>query len=215
MNTKLRKIFYVPGMISAIIIPLVFWYLGNAKLQEPIPNVMDLAIPAKYNPKIPIDQQNTLEGIRNWKYKKIIVRPNSAKANSKYYVSELKKLNARNEEETGIEFILNDENSYGDFASILNDCAIAKHERYGVDLEKTGHLFALVDYKDPNIVEITNFFMCGTDGSMEYVEGSDYYKGFQKFQFQISELPKQAYYLIFSFLIFLQISVLGFIKRYF
>ena len=212
MNTKLRKIFYVPGMISAMIIPLVFWHLGSEKLKEPIPNVMEFGIPAKVG-DVPYD--STFEPYRNWKYKKIIVRPNSAKANSKYYVSELKKLNARNEEETGIEFILNDENSYGDFASILNDCAIAKHERYGVDLEKTGHLFALVDYKDPNIVEITNFFMCGTDGSMEYVEGSDYYKGFQKFQFQISELPKQAYYLIFSFLIFLQISVLGFIKRYF
>ena len=211
MNTKLRKIFYVPGMISAIIIPLVFWHLGSEKLKEPIPNVMEFGIPAKVG-DVPYD--STFEPYRNWKYKKIIVKPNTAKNNSKYYVLELKKLNARNEEETGIEFILNDENSYGDFISVLNDFHITKQERYGLDLEKTGHLFALVNYKDPNVKVRDYVSICGSIDGREHP--NEYYlKGFQKFQFQISELPKQAYYLIFSFLIFLQISVLGFIKRYF
>jgi hypothetical protein len=211
MRTKLRKIYYVPGLISAIIIPLVFWYLGNRELQKPIPNVMDLGLPAKYNPELPINEQNTLEGIRNWDYQKIYVKPNSAKANSKYYVSELKKLNARNEKETGIEFILNDENSYGDFISILNDFHITKQERYGVDLEKTGHLFALVDYKNPNR-KGEECLLCN-DVIVEFVQESDYYEGFKKFQYQLSELPKQAFYLIFSFLLFLQISVLSFLRK--
>ncbi|MGA9212374.1 hypothetical protein [Kaistella sp.] len=126
MKTSLTKKYYVPGLISAILIPLVFWYYGNRKLNEPIPNVMDLGIPAKYNPNDPMSQRTTLESFRNWDYKKIIVKPNEAKKNSKYYVSELKKLQQENKKETGIEFILNDNNSYGNFASILNDFHIAK-----------------------------------------------------------------------------------------
>ena len=45
---KSRKIYYVPGLISAIFIPLLFWYYGNQKLLEPVPNVMDIGIPAKH-----------------------------------------------------------------------------------------------------------------------------------------------------------------------
>jgi hypothetical protein len=45
---KLRKIYYVPGLISAIFIPLLFWFYGNQKLQEPIPNVIDIGLPAKH-----------------------------------------------------------------------------------------------------------------------------------------------------------------------
>lgn len=222
MKTKLRKIYYVPGLISAIIIPLVFWYLGNAKLKEPIPNLMDFGLPSKYNSSIPIEKQNSFEGMRNWDYKKIIVKPNTAKANSKYYVSELKKLNARNEKETGIEFILNDDNSYGDFASILNDFHIAQHDRYGIDLDKTGHLFAVVDYKDPNIEKKYNYLSndmngiikCGTGLMMEYENNPNNYKGYKKFKYQITQLPEKAFYLIFSFLIFLQISALSLVRKF-
>lgn len=212
MKTKLRKIFYVPGMISAMIIPLVFWHLGSEKLKEPIPNVMDFGLPGKYDAKNPSVQPNTFESVRHFKYKKIIVKPNSAKVNSKYYVSELKKLNERNEKETGIEFVLNDENSYGDFVSLLNDCAIAKQDRYGLDLDKTGHLFVIVDYKDPTLKEMKYISICGGVVGREYP--NEYYlKGFKKFQFQVSELPKQAHCIIFSFLIFLQISVLSLIRK--
>jgi predicted secreted acid phosphatase len=42
------------------------------------------------------------------------------------YVSELRKLQKRNEKESGIEFILGQNNKYGDFASVLNDFHIAK-----------------------------------------------------------------------------------------
>lgn len=216
MKSKLRKIFYVPGMISAIIIPLVFWHLGSEKLKEPIPNLMDFGVPGKYDANNPSDQPNTFESVRHFKYKKIIVKPNSANVNSKYYVSELKKLNERNEKETGIEFVLNDENSYGDFVFILNDFHITKQERYGLDLDKTGHLFAIVDYKDPNVKEINYISICGGvvfDANYYDIDENSFERNYRIFQFQISELPKQAYYIIFSFLFFLQISVLGILRK--
>lgn len=208
---KLRKIYYVPGLISAILIPLLFWFYGNRKLQEPLPNVMNFGIPIKYNPKDPSFQLGAFMQ-RNWKYKKIIVQPNTARKNSKYYVSELKNLQTRNEPKTGIEFIIDDKNTYDDFISILNDMEIAKQEHYGIDMEKTGHFFAVHIYKDPHKIER------GYDGSVDdlvYFElPEDYYlKGFQKFEYQLSHLPKNTFYLIFGYLILLNISVLSLVRK--
>ena len=120
-------------------------------------------------------------------------------------------MNARNEKETGIEFVLNDENSYGDFVSVLNDFAIAQHERYGIDLDKTGHLFAVTDDKDPWIQQ--KIFDYGTSDMIGYKNERYYYEGFQKFQYQLSKLPIKAFYLAFSFLILLQISVLSLVRK--
>ncbi|WP_294294004.1 hypothetical protein [uncultured Chryseobacterium sp.] len=79
----------------------------------------------------------TFEPLRNWNYKKIKVDPLTAKENSTLYVSELKSLKKINQKETGIEFILDENNTYGDFVSLLNDMATAKQEAYALDLEKT------------------------------------------------------------------------------
>ena len=212
MKTQLSKKYYVPGLISAILIPLVFWYFGNRKLNEPIPNVMDLGIPPKYDPIDPMSQRTTLQPFRNWNYKKIIVKPNEAKKNSNYYVSELRKLQQKNEKETGIQFILNDNNSYGDFASILNDFHIAKHEVYGVDLEKTGHIFALVDYKDPNKIE-EPCYLCNDIETIDFgsivndeIPKPNFYDNSIKFS---KNLSHEAFYIIFGFLLFLNVTMLN------
>lgn len=199
-----KKIYYVPGLISALLIPILFGFLGNRKLQEPITNVMDIGLPAK-----PQDGKESnfasFEPYRNWNYQKIAVKSNSAKSNSKYYVSEIKKLQKRNVKNTGIEFILDNNNSYGDFASILNDLHIAKHDIYGVDIDKTGHIFALVDYKNPNAKEIE--YECLLCNDVIYDEYKPSF--FDDFKFYLQQFPKEAFYLIFGFLIFLNISMLS------
>ncbi|GEM_PF-3794125 len=70
MKSKLTKKYNVPGLMSALVIPLLFWFYGNRELQKPIANVMDLGLPAKYNPKLPLNQQFSFENFRNWEYKK-------------------------------------------------------------------------------------------------------------------------------------------------
>lgn len=206
-----KKIFYVPGLISALLIPVLFWYFGNRKYGEINISLLEFGIPAKYNPKIPADQQNTFEHLRNWKYQKIKVNPNEARKNSKFYISEIKKLQLKNMRESGIEFILTDENSYDDFISLLNDMRLSEQESYGMDLEKTGHLFVVHFYENPN----KNIAICGGNigGNPSYRE-SDYYKGYTKFKFQLGQLPKEAFYIIFGFLVFLNISMFSIKERF-
>ena len=178
---KLQKIYYVPGLISAIFILLLFWFYESQNLKEPTPNVMDFGLSKKLEPNEKITGMD-FEYYRNWNYKKIVVQPNTARKNSNYYVSEIKKLQKRNQKETGIEFIIGDNNSYDDFISILNDFEKSKQKQFGLDLDKTGHIFAVHIYKNSNKNEI-NYY----GGDVVYYElPDDYYlKGFQKFQYQL------------------------------
>lgn len=214
----LQKIYYVPGLFSAILIPLVFWYLGNRELQKPIPNIMDLGLPSKE-----LSSQSSFEPFRDWKYQKIVVEPNTAAQNQDYYVSEIKRLQTRNNKETGIEFVLNDQNSYGDFISILNDLAIAKHEIYAFDLEKTGHFFAITNYNDPDLEEETcdlcndNISEIIYENKLEAIIAENkstiwiifLLNDINKFYSQISNLSRKTYSILFGFLIFLNISMLS------
>lgn len=211
---KLQKIYYVPGLISAIFIPILFWFYGSQKLQEPIPNVMDIGLPAKHIHSEKCKTSRTcFEPLRHWNYKKIVVQPNTARKNSNYYVSEIKKLQKRNQKNTGIEFIIGNDNSYDDLISILNDFEKAKKYQFGLDLDKTGHLFAVHIYKDPNKIEDEVDLFSGDVVYYEFPD--DYYlKGFQKFQYQLSHLPKNTFYLIFGYLILLNISILSLVRKF-
>ena len=207
---NLRKIYYVPGLISAILIPLIFWFYGNRKLQEPITNVIPFGVSKKLEPNQKVTGMD-FEYYRNWNYKKIVVQPNTAIKNSKFYVSELKKLQARNEKNTGIEFIIGKNNTYDDFISILNDFEKAKQLQYGLDLDKTGHIFAVHFYKDSNAKEIDTFSICG-GAIFEHYEPTLYEKIIYKFP-EFGKLPRPAYYLIFGYLILLNVSIFSLVRK--
>lgn len=209
-----RKIYYVPGLISAVIIPILFWFYGNHKYQEINVGVIDIGLPAKIHSTSSKEEknriyQNSFEHLRNWNYKEIIVKPNTARQNSDFYISEIKKLQQRNQKNTGLEFVINDENSYDDFISIFNDCQISKQEMYGVDMDRTGHFFVLVNYKHPNKIKRGYDMVYGNDNIIYTYKESDYFEGFQKFSYQTFQLPKEAFYLIFGFLILINISMLS------
>lgn len=205
----MKKIYYFPGLISAVIIPVLFWYYGNQKFEDINVSVMDIGLPAKLKE----DRSNDMysfESVRNWNYKKVEVAPNTAKQNSKLYVSKLKNLPKRNEKESGIEFIIGQNNTYGDFVSVLNDLAIAQQEQYAIDLEKTGHIFAVYSYIDPK-VQYPEYecLLCNDVIRPEYKP--DF---FERIQLLLTELPKDTYYFIFGFLIFLNISMLSIKERF-
>ncbi|WP_313000435.1 hypothetical protein [Chryseobacterium gleum] len=205
----MKKIYYFPGLISAVLIPVLFWYYGNRKFEDINISVIDIGLPAKEREGIKNTFAN-FESVRNWNYKKIKIAPGAAKENSKLYVSELKNLRKRNEKESGIEFILDQNNSYGDFVSVLNDLAIAKQEQYAVDLEKTGHIFAVYNYIDPKM-QFPEYecLLCNDVIRPEYKP--DF---FEKIQLLLTELPKDIYYFIFGFLIFLNISMFSIKERF-
>lgn len=210
----MKRIYYFPGLISAILIPVLFWYYGSKRVQPPY-TVIELGIPAKIRPNIPLD--NTFEPYKNWNYKKITVKPNTALQNQNFYVSELKKLQKRNEKESGIEFILDQDNTYGDFVSILNDLAIAKQEQYAVDLEKTGHIFAVYNYIDPKM-QIPEYecLLCndtidgGPGETADIFESTRFGRIFNLF----TTASKETSYIIFGFLIFLNISMFSIKERF-
>jgi hypothetical protein len=217
----MRKIFYVPGLISALLIPVLFWFYISPYIDNTNYNIVDIWLPAK----IAKDQNNnlnsTFEPLRNWKYKKIKVDASQAKKNSEFYVSEIRALQKRNEKETGLEFILDEKNTYGDFMSLLNDMAIAKHDTYTLDLEKTGNFFAPVNYKDPNAIEEKfECLFCGDviytfekpnlrDKIYDFIQ-TKYYA----FSENISKLPEGALCIMFGFLLFLNISMLSIKERF-
>lgn len=203
----MKKVYYVPGLISAILIPILFWHYGNQKFEEINASMIDIGLPAKERVK---NTFASFEPYRNWDYKKIKIASGKAKENSNLYVSELKNLKKRNEKESGIEFILDQNNSYGDFVSVLNDLAIAKQEQYAIDLEKTGHIFAVYNYIDPK-VQYPEYecLLCNDVIRPEY--NPDF---FEKTQMLLTELPKDIYYFIFGFLIFLNISMFSIKERF-
>ncbi|PWN59846.1 hypothetical protein [Chryseobacterium viscerum] len=196
----MKKIYYVPGLISAVLIPVLFWYYGNQRTHPPY-TIMDLGLPAKIRPNIPLD--NTFEFYRNWNYKKIIVKPNTALQNQNFYVSELKKLQARNEKESGIEFIIDDNNSYQDFIALMDAMTISKQDAFCVDMEKTGHFFAVHFYKDPD-KEIRSVYGCVVGGN-DYREKENL--NLIKPESFINHVPQQTFYIIFGFLLFVNISM--------
>ncbi|MDG4653346.1 hypothetical protein [Chryseobacterium arthrosphaerae] len=207
----MKKICYFPGLISALIIPVLFWYYGNKKFEEFNVRVMDIGIPAK----IREDIQSPISFVpyRNWNYKRIAIAPGTAKQNSELYVTELRNLQKRNEKHTGIEFILNNNNTYGDFVSVMNDMEIAKQYQYEIDLEETGHIFAVHSFIDPTLkdIDMSLMFRCGT---LSRFPEEYYFRGFQKFEYQLSHLPQQSFYMIFGFLLFLNISMLSIKERF-
>lgn len=192
-------------------IPVLFWYYGNQKFEEINVSVMDIGLPAKVREDIksPIK----FEPYRSWDYKKITIAPGTAEQNSELYITELQKLQKRNEKHTGIEFILDQNNTYGDFVSVMNDMEIARQYQYDIDLDKTGHIFAIHSFIDPTLKDIDTSLMYRCVTIRGFPE-EHYYKGFQKFEYQLAQLPQQSFYMIFVFLLFLNISMLSIKERF-
>ncbi|MCX8533940.1 hypothetical protein [Chryseobacterium luquanense] len=222
----MRKIYYVPGLISALLMPVLLWYYMTPYIDFTVTNVIDIKLPSK-DKNISINQEENNIGnflpLKRDHYSKVPVSGNEAKKNSNLYVSEIRKLNNQNSENKGIEFVLDKNNTYGDFVSLLNDFHISKHEYYGIDLE-SGNLVASTNYNLPQPVENTdNVLMC-----VPFVEIVDfpqkniwnYLSDFADTKIadtsseKVAQLPKGSFPIIFGFLLFLNISMLSIKERF-
>lgn len=97
--------------------------------------------------------------------------------------------------------------------------AIAKHEIYALDLDQTGHIFALVDYKDALVrKEEMECLLCDDLIVTYFDDRSDaerlfFSPLFEKYQSLSQTLIKESLYLLFGFLILLNVSILN-IKKF-
>lgn len=208
---KRKKIYYFPGLISTAIIPILFWYFGNRKFNE----INLFEKPIRLGADVKKDSSNfsmTFEPFRHWNYKKIVVSPGRALENQNYYISELKKLQQNNRKETGIEFSLGDQNNLQDFVTILDALEMSEQGMYGIDAETSYHIFAPHRYIDPDAEKINDFLMCGTDYFVEESKGqTNFYKEASS---QFQKLPKEGLVLLFSFIIFLNLSMFSIKEKF-
>lgn len=220
-----KKIYYVPGLISALLIPVLFWYYITPYIDFRVTNIIDIRLPSKDKNANADKEKNNIGNFFPLKYDhytKINIRSNEAKKNSNLYVSEIRKLKNENSKNLGIEFVLNEKNTYGDFVSLLNDFHISKSEYYGIDLE-TGNLVVSSDYpKSKGFDKKYECLLCNDDFvSIEDFEQNFIQQSYEKIKTSIqnqgnilNNLPEPAYYIFFSFLIFLNISMFSIKERF-
>ncbi|PTT67127.1 hypothetical protein DBR25_21580 [Chryseobacterium sp. HMWF001] len=96
---------------------------------------------------------------------------------------------------------------------------ISKNDMYAIDTEKTGNIFAVHYYVEPTKEKESEYLLCN-DLIYEVEEPTfmDKFLAFnQHFQTvfeNVSELPKGAYYILFAFLLFLNISMFSIKERF-
>ena len=97
--------------------------------------------------------------------------------------------------------------------------AIAKHEIYGLDLDQTGHIFALVDYTDALAKKEEMECLLCDDLIVTYVDDRSaaerlfFSPLFLKYRSLSQTLTKESLYLLFGFLILLNVSIIN-IKKF-
>lgn len=221
-----KKIYYVPGLISALLIPVLFWYYITPYIDFTVTNIIDIQLPSKDRNENADIEKNIVQNfltLQHDHYTKINIPSNEAKKNSDLYVSEIRKLKNENFQNSGIEFVLNKKNTYGDFVSLLNDFHISKHEYYGIDLE-TGNLVVSKKYEYPaDAMEFVECLLCNDsiidEDTYQKIYFDQIFQTFTSSYFQnqldiLTHLPKHAYYIFFSFLIFLNISMFSIKERF-
>lgn len=200
---KHKKIYYVAGIISALLVPLLFLYYATPVYYQMSMRAIDIGLPykAKKGEKIPEYTQIPKEG---WNYKTINVKPDFDEKTEEIFIKEINQLKENDIDKTGIRFQLSDKNIYADIIGLLNIMLKTKQERYGLDMERTNSLYVL--YKKP--LEYTDVFGCG-GGDVGYLSIDEYnYANANFWNKLIHYSPKESYYLIFGFLMLIYCAML-------
>nr|WP_314491243.1 hypothetical protein [uncultured Chryseobacterium sp.] len=194
---KHKRIYYVSGIISAVLVPLLFVYYAAPVYSQMNMRVMDIGLPAKAKKgeKTPEFAKIPTEG---WTYKTINVKPGFDQKTEDDFIKEIDQLRVKDVDFTGIRFQLSDENVYADLVHLLNIVEKTKYQQWGLDTGKTNSLY--LPYR-----KIINESHYGVDGNgdcgMGYLKINDYnYAQASFWKKMICYSPKESYYLIFGFL---------------
>lgn len=202
---KHKKIYYVAGIISALLVPLFFLYYATPVYYKMSMRVLDIGLPYKVGKgeKIPEYTQIPKEG---WAYKTINVKPSFDGKTEEIFIKEINQLKENDIDKTGIRFQLSDKNVYADIVGLLNIMLKTKQEMYGLDMDETNSLYVLYKKNDYQMFS-------GIDGNggcgFGYFDADEY--KFSKANFWdklIHYSPKESYYLIFGFLMLIYCAML-------
>ena len=202
---KSKKILYVSGIISAIIIPVIFLFYAIPAYNQINVSVLDIGVPAKESNTYKIPEEYRFPSTeRGWKYKIINLPVNFSEKDEFKYFNLVKELQKKEYAKIGIRFQLNDKNTYNDFVKLINLMLKTDQESYGFRCEDDS--FYVVKYKQ--IEEYTNW--CGTDSSMNYIDGDKWNDKMKlgNFAYFLSKLPKESFYIIFGYLILIYSAML-------
>lgn len=200
---KHKKIFYVSGIISLLFVAPLFWYFSKPTLEKMNLRVMDIGLPykVKKGEKVPEYSQIPMEG---WNYKPINIPVNFDKETEKKFIALVNKLQNDKIEKSGLKFKFTEENSYGDIVKLLNIMLKTNQEYYGFDLKRTNSLYLLY-YSPPKKEE----YLLDNDQVFSYLNQKEYdYQHSSFWQKLIIFSPKESFYLIFGYLIFLYCAIL-------
>lgn len=202
---KHKKIYYVAGIISALLVPLLFIYHATPVYDQMNMRVLDIGLPykAKKGEKIPEYTQVPKEG---WNYKTINVKPGFDAITEKNFIKEIDQLVENDIDQTGIRFQLSEKNVYADIIGLLNIMLKTKQERYGLDMNETNSLYVLYKKADHQMFS-------GIDGNggcgFGYFDADEYrYSKASFWNKLIHYSPKGSYYLIFGFLMLIYCAML-------
>jgi len=202
---KSKKILYVSGMISAILVPIIFLFYAVPAYKQINVSVLDLGLPAKEsnNYKIP-EEYKFPSSERGWKYQKINLPINFSEKDEQKYYNLVKELQSKKYDKIGIRFQFNNKNTYNDFVKLINLMLKTKQESYGFRFEDNS--FYVVKFKQ--IEEFKSW--CGTDSSMNYVDGNEWNERNKlgNFGYFLSKLPKESFYIIFGYLFLIYSAML-------
>lgn len=202
---KHKKIYYVAGIISALLVPLLFLYYANPVYNQMNRRVIDIGLPykAKKGEKVPEFAKIPIDG---WNYKTINVNPGFDEKTEENFIKEINQLKENDIDKTGIRFQLSDKNVYADIVGLLNIMLKTKQEMYGLDMDETNSLYVLYKKNDYQMFS-------GIDGNggcgFGYFDADEY--KFSKANFWdklIHYSPKESYYLIFAFLMLIYCAML-------
>jgi len=183
-----KRICYIPGIISLLVIPLVFWYYGTHYIEKNDFRMLGLNMP----PKNYLEDEFTAELFKDLIYNDVNVLPNFSDKTESEYLNLVRDLQEKNINKTAIRFHLSEQNTYGDLVKLLNIMEKTEQPRYGLRLDE--NTFEVIHIKPVD----ENSIICGTSWDSDIVLIDDSKFDIKEF---LQKLPGFSYILLIGYLI--------------
>jgi len=206
---KHKEIYYVPGMISLICIPLIFWFWVSGIIKENSYGIIKLEMPTKEFAMDKLSSQILDEVV----YEKIEVPAGFSETIEDQFYNQIKDFQINGKENSGLNFQLSPNNTYNDFVRLLNLMEMTDQKYYGFITEDDSFRVIHKNVKSniccggtfESYEELEIPWFCGTTA---HVSLFDKIKNkISETKFIIQTLPKPSYYILSGYLVLLLCAV--------